>query len=527
MKVIAALVACLAVGAVVAGESFADITKLTLSLSESSPYSYISGTTLYYAPTGSNSGSFTVKATTKTDDGTEIDNVEFPSAFGSDSFEDDDSPYTRTYDWTASTSDSGSKTVKATGKADEDKSAAFTVTADTTAPSGQTVALNGGPGFGATSVPLLLGTGTDSGAGVDSSTGVVERASATYANETCGTFGSFAPVTLSGGADASVTGGNCYRYQYKIADNVGNLSTASAASADAKVDTTAPGAPALSFSGLSHTAASGSVVYYRASGPVSLTVTATSIDGESGIGSYGFPGLTGAAVAGSGPSRTYSFPSGESVPAGTFPVSAINGTGIASEAAPFTLTADPTPPTLSIRCNGKPCHGAAYPKRVAVTFSAADTGSGLEAIRYTFDGTAPTSDHGAEYDGPFSVQKLTYVKVRAFDKVGNASKAVNVRIRSLANKFVFAAPGRVNLKVGAKSLSTRVKASHRALASVSMTGPELKKPHRWLFIVAPGTSIVEFRLPKISHPGRYRIVWSVHSEMRKLTKTTTVVLGKR
>src|SRR5581483_6145507 len=58
---------------------------------------------------------------------------------------------------------------------------------------------------------------------------------------TCGTFsGSWSPVTLVGGADTTVQSGNCYRYRYKISDNVGNQSAASSSSADAKVDLTKP-----------------------------------------------------------------------------------------------------------------------------------------------------------------------------------------------------------------------------------------------------------------------------------------------
>ena len=102
---------------------------------------------------------------------------------------------------------------------------------DSTAPTGQSVALAGGPYYTTLSVPLTLANGSDAQSGVDATSGVVERDSAPLANGSCGTFsGSWTTVTLVGGADTTVTSGNCYRYRYTISDNVGNQSSASASS---------------------------------------------------------------------------------------------------------------------------------------------------------------------------------------------------------------------------------------------------------------------------------------------------------
>jgi hypothetical protein len=520
----AVLLAGLAIAAVVVGAPLADSAGPSLTIGESSTYEYVSGSTLYYAPTGSNSGSFMVSATWS---GSSIASVDFPAVFADDPAAGTTTSHT--YSWTASATDSGSKTVTVinTGTPAKTGTPAFGVTPDKTAPTGQTVALSGGPGYSTLSVPLALGNGTDAGAGVDSSSGVVERASATLSNGTCGAAGSYAAVTLSGNADTSVTSGSCYRYQYKTADNVGNLSTASTSTEDAKVDVTPPTTPILHFSGLTNTAASGSVVYYRATGSGTFTVTATASDGESGIASYAFPSVSGFTTVGAGASRTFAFSGAPSAPAGPLAVTATNGTGVTSPAATLTLVPDPTPPTVTVRCNGGPCLPAAYPKAVMVAFSAADgPGSGVDTIRYTTDGTDPTRARGTEYTGPFSVRTLTRLKARAYDKAGNPSSPLSITVRSLADRLVISAPVHLAVRAGARYLFAKVTSTRRGIASATMTGPNLKTPQRWRFILGPGTSIIQLRLPaRLARTGRYKVVWTVRSGTQKKSKTTVVVLG--
>ncbi len=529
MKSVLALLACLTIAAVVVAESLADaVTGPTLTVSESSPYEYVAGTTLYYAPTGSNIGSFTVTATASAVSG--IASIAFPVVFGSDSFTDTASPYSQTYSWTSSATITGSKAVTATDKdaTPDTATSSFTVTPDTTAPSGQTVALSGGPGYSTPSVPLVLGNGTDASSGVETSSGVVERASATLSNAACGTFGSFAPVTLSGGADTTVASGSCYRYQYKVADNVGNVSTASAPSGDAKVDTTPPTTPTVLFSGQTNAAATGSVVYYSPTNG-SFAVTVASTDGESGIASYTFPTVSGFTVVGTGASRIFRSSGGPSASSGPLSVTATNGTGLTSPATSFTIVPDPTAPTVTIRCNRQPCLARSYPKAVTVTLAGTDTGgSGLDTIRYTLDGAAPTPDHGADYEGPLAVKTLTNLRVRAYDRVGNASRIAGATIRSLADRLVFTAPPRVTVTAGARYLLARVSSTRRAIVSAAMSGPGLAQPRRWRFILGAGASIVQFRLPAgLSRPGRYTIVWTVRAGTQKTSKTTRIVLDAR
>src|SRR5207247_3236126 len=123
--------------------------------------------------------------------------------------------------------------------------------------------------------------------GLDSSTQVFERNSATISTGSCGTFsGSWSSVTLTGGADTTVANGSCYRYRIRVSDNVGNTSANSSSSADAKVDTSAPSAPSLTpseSSSLSY--ASGTPLNSNPQGSTSasFTVTGTSTDGQSAI----------------------------------------------------------------------------------------------------------------------------------------------------------------------------------------------------------------------------------------------------
>jgi Chitobiase/beta-hexosaminidase C-terminal domain len=404
--------------------------------------------------------------------------------------------------------------------------AGITISGDSTAPSGQTVALGGGPWYTAASVPLTIGQGTDGGAGVDTARGIVERASATLGNGFCGTFGPFAAVTLSSGADTGAASGSCYRYQYKASDRVGNVSGASTASADAKVDTSAPSVPVLRFSGFRGGASADNVVYYRPSAGNGFTVGGASVDGESGVASYSFPTASGFTVAGSGASRTYTLSNAAAASSTSLAVTATNGAGLSSAATSFRLVPDGTSPVLVVRCNGKPCSAAIYKKAVTVTAGASDgSGSGVATIRYTTDGTDPTVDRGAEYTGSLVVRTLTRLRFRAFDRAGNPSPVNRLTIRSADDRLVFAAPVRLSVKSGARYLAMRVTSSHRATVSVAMSGPNLKRPRRWRFIVGSGASIVRFQLPAgLARGGRYRVVWKLHTGTRTTTWTTRVVV---
>jgi hypothetical protein len=487
--------------------------------------------TVWFRPAAT--GSFTLNATAS-DSASGITQVAFPDVStvagwsGSTGGIDTSSPYSSpvVYAWTAGAAAPGAQQVVATSGSSATATDKVTISADSAPPTGQGVSLTGGPWFG-TSVPLTLVAGTDAGSGVDTSRTVVERASATLTNGLCGTFGTFAAVTLSSGADTSVAAGNCYRYQVKATDNVGNVAAASIPSADAKIDKTAPTTPSLFFSGFSNTASSGTVVYFRPGGSGSFSVTAASSDPESGVASYLFPAIPGFTAAGTGPHRTYASTSTGLSATGPLSITATNAAGMSSAVASFSLVPDGTPPTLTVRCNGGVCRSRPYAKTVVVSLSAVDATSGVNTIRWTSDGTDPKVDHGNEYVRGIPVQGLTRLKVRAFDKAGNASALLSLTVNSRVNVLNFGAPPAVVLGAKARYLSVRVSSTRRANVRLTMTGTGLKKPSQWFFILDSGTSVVRVKLPAgVKHPGSYRLVWTLRTGTQTRSKTTRVTLRR-
>src|SRR5207248_10330047 len=117
------------------------------------------------------------------------------------------------YTWTASTTDSASHNVTSTNGAGATSSAAFTLTPDSTAPSGQAITLTGSTApYSNGSVTFTLGDGSDSGSGLDTSTRTVTRESAPLSGDSCGTFSADSGTFTS--PDSSVSGNHCYRYSF-------------------------------------------------------------------------------------------------------------------------------------------------------------------------------------------------------------------------------------------------------------------------------------------------------------------------
>jgi Ice-binding-like len=325
----------------------------------------ISGSKVFYNPAAA--GSFDVDTTATSPAG--IAKVEFPAITGfagggAVTTPASGSDYRTTYSWSANEAEPspGAQAIWATdneGQTGTDPTE-FTLVKDGAGPSGGSVKVTGLGGTGPSySTPTTLGvsfaTGTDHGAGVAPG-GQLLRAAAPLTSDgttdgACGTFGAYVPNgsvdPVSPVTDVVPADRSCYRYEYVVADKVGNVTTYVAPGA--KVDTTAPPSPALSFSAFSNTywSGAGSNVFYRpGASSGGFILTATSADPTAGISGYSFPALPSGWTSTSGATgvRNYSWSAANpTAPSGAQAVAATNNAGLAA-ASTFTLTADSTAP---------------------------------------------------------------------------------------------------------------------------------------------------------------------------------------
>ncbi|HEX8629218.1 MAG TPA: LamG domain-containing protein, partial [Catenuloplanes sp.] len=265
--------------------------------------------------------------------------------------------------------------------------------ADVAGPTGGSVDATGLVGTGArystsTNLSIALAKGTDGGSGLAATGAQLRRSTATLtsagtADGTCGTYNTSVQVGANDPtgpvADTVPAGQACYRYEYIVADTLGNTTTYF--SGDIKVDTTTPTAPAFTFTAMTNTywPGTGTTVYYRrAATSGSFTANATATDANSGIAGYAMPTLGTGWTTPSGTTgiQTYAWSSANpTAPVGGQSVTTTNNASLTSTAG-FTLTTDATAPSGgSISYAG----GFTSTGSVAVTFTAggSDTGSGV------------------------------------------------------------------------------------------------------------------------------------------------------
>ena len=302
--------------------------------------------TLYYRPSAG--GTFRVDASS-TDPESGVQSYTFSPLSGFASTNQSGGSLSATFN--GASTGGGAFTVHATNNAALDSpDATYNVTADSTAPSGGGLTVNGTAATGAGSSSYLTSGGSvavattpysDGGSGLASQVVTVQQAS--LSNDSCATYGG---TIVVGGASYGVANGNCYLFTITATDNVGNVTSAQTT---VKVDTTAPVAPGISFTGASagNTFVSGSTLYYRPSAGGTFTVNATgSSDPETGIAGYTFAtlsGFTGATQTGNRVDVTFD---GSSAGGGAYTVVANNNAGVSSTpATAFSITKDSTAPS--------------------------------------------------------------------------------------------------------------------------------------------------------------------------------------
>jgi peptidoglycan/xylan/chitin deacetylase (PgdA/CDA1 family) len=128
------------------------------------------------------------------------------------------------------------------------------------------------------------------------------------------------------------------------------------------------------------------------------------------------------------------------------------------------IVSDATPPVSSIACDNTVCSDSSYGGPVSVTLSATDAASGVAAIRYTTDGSTPTTS-STTYTGPFAVTTTTSINYRAWDVAGNveATKTQLIQVDTVAPTVTITSPangaivsGNVKIVAAANDLETGV-----------------------------------------------------------------------
>jgi len=195
-----------------------------LTLSESSPFAFASGATVY-VNTGQ-AGTFTVAATAS-DAGSGLERIRFPGPL-----DDFTSPYQAIY---AFSDLSGAQAVTAFDLAGNSAPSSFTVTPDTAGPAGGSVSYP--DGYDADGqVTISTADGTDALSGVDGSSGVIERRTAPLVDGVCDPFtGGWTSVT----SPNTVATDSCAQYRYRVSDRVGNEAIYTSTDV-VKTDLTAP-----------------------------------------------------------------------------------------------------------------------------------------------------------------------------------------------------------------------------------------------------------------------------------------------
>ncbi len=371
---------------------------------------------------GGSTGGFTVTASGSTDAESGIAGYTYP-ALGT-GWTNTGGAYT--FDATAGTQTGGVTAQNNAGLSSSGTS--FTAQSDSSAPTSaitcNTVACSAG-WYTGSPVAVAITTGGESGAsGVERIVYTTDGSAPTINGSDVVTNGTEINATS---ASFNVTTLGTTTIKWLAEDNVGNISATGTQTV--KLDTSAPSAPSLTFTGGVHSyyPGAGSTIYFQGGASGGFTVGASgSADAQSGLAGYTFPAL------GSGWSNAagaYSFNSSAATQSGS--ITAQNGAGLSSAGVGFTAQSDAAAPNASVTCNAAACVAGWYTTSpVAFAISATDAGTGVLRVVYTTDGSDPTIDSGdnvtngtavAGSSASFnlSTEGTTTVKWIAEDNVGN------------------------------------------------------------------------------------------------------------
>jgi hypothetical protein len=286
------------------------------------------------------------------------------------------------------------------------------------------------------SVAITTADGTDSAAGIDVDSRVLERQTAPLADGSCGSFGGWTSVT----SPDTLPSATCARYRYTVADRVANAATFTSSNV-VKVDLSAPIGPGLALAESEPDEhVDGTTLYYNPSGENSGTfsVAAVTSDAESTVAQVSFQDVFGSdeATATTAPYQTaYSWTTSATF-SGPRTVEATNGAGLTASAS-FTLTPDTTGPDVLISA---PADGGAVREGDAIEVAASDALAGTAEVEFRYCpgttcnwdlGTPFGSDDSAPYSAAWNGQPAdeTYTLVaRAVDNVGNYTDAVPITV---------------------------------------------------------------------------------------------------
>ncbi len=432
----------------------------TPTLSAATGNTYITGTTAYINPQAGKTGGFTLTATTLDND-SGLTKLNFPTLTGFTSGGGDDttSPYTTTYAWTGAVTATGTQTLTATNTTLLTATNTITITPDTTAPTTGALTVNGtaATAGGSTSVSgattFTIGTRTDytdPGSGLTSSILTRKTATLTSSNGiltgTCGSFGT--ATTITGNPGQTLTSPACYQFTLTGLDNVGN---SAAITTTVQLDTSPPSAPTPTLSAATgNTYITGTTAYInpQAGKTGGFTLTATTLDNDSGLTKLNFPTLTGFTSGGgddttSPYTTTYAW-TGAVTATGTQTLTATNTT-LLTATNTITITPDTTAPTTgALTVNGQTASGAGTTSSESNTILTigtrtdyTDSGSGLASSILTVQsetltaGSCGTAGSGGSYPTPTTITGTTSPVITAgfcylftlagTDRVGNSA----------------------------------------------------------------------------------------------------------